>query len=832
MEPVSLGPGPGGLRVRAAAPDDAFRLDLIELDRTFLLKGAAGGDIRVEVTLVSPDLSLPLLRPATPPANGLLAEAGGGPVKAHFPDLLLVITISAGNPNATIHLAPATVGGALEVTFEPEYSLIGPPGTVLGLDLPSAAIDTGAPGGFTLNFAKVGLYVNPPAMPLLAMSGKGTGLRFEIGNGNGLSGQLTVQADSNPTARPNWLENIAARVALTHNSPTLFELTGTVKLRDAIGTWIDPSISTPADLAYTLSLVLDMRWGASLKFEGSGGAGSDFLWRSAENAPSAVLGILGAYTVFAPLLAGPLDGGGSGGYVDLSLGAGLATILTEAGWVTTQQLTVLGADLVVREPTGGGTPDAVLFFDVEVEFSISVKMGGPPPLIASRHPLKVRQKAVGLRLDLGGEPKLKPVFDTLQGFALDLSDPGTFEVADPLGEFLQPDAARMARDNPLFLEFDIVTKADLGIVTIDRASVRVPVDQAGVPSLTGLGAHLNLGPIQGGGYLKLLHDGGVEGGFDASLAPPLGLRVNGTLSICSDSGLLELLVALGIEWPIPIPLANSGLGTFGLLGLLATNRRRDQSNGKTALDWLHDAGGDPGNGKWVGERGAFAVGVGAVIGTLEGGFLMNAKGMLMVELPGPRLLLMMKASIMLPKPATGGTSEGLLLAVIDISPDAISIGVVLEYGMPFLLELRAPVQTGFNFHDPADWYLDAGSVEKRDFISVRFMTTIRADGYFMIHGNGIKSPLHTLNGSAVAAGIQAALTWGPVPLGLYIKVAVGADVGISFKPILMIGRLSLAGELHLFIVSIGVSTSALLRITKEFLLCPRRSSRTRRLLFL
>jgi hypothetical protein len=822
-EALTLTPGRSGVSVRAASATDAmvFALPAVERDVAIVPPTAAAASLRVEIALVSPELKLPFLRPARLADDGILAEdpAGGG-VMAAFPKLLLVVTALPGNPDATAKLAPShDAAGALAVTFEPEYSFFGA-GTVLGLGLPSASVDFEAPGGMTLRFPQAELFADPPGVPALAMRGGCEGeLILETG-GAGLTGDLTAAAAEGAHAeqRPRFIKSLAAHVKLTRNSVVLLELAGKIELSAEIARWLGADIGdAPSDLDYKLALALDADGTASLKLSASGG--QDFLWRSQRGEPhvqSPARDAMGAYSVFAPLLAGSPPAAGSSGYADLALGGGLAAGLAAAGFVTTQRLTILGADLVVR-PVAAGV-EGFLFFDVETELNLDAGLGGVS-LLKSRRAIKVRQKAVGLKLAFGadgGAPRLQPVFDPLQGFALDLSDPGTFDVPDPLGEFLQPDAARMSRDNPLLFEVDLITKIDLGVVTIDRASVRVPLEGGGLPTLTGLGARLNLGMIDGSGHIRLLEHG-VDGGFDVSLAPPLGLRVAARLRIEADDGLLQLLVALDVEWPIPIPLANSGLGLFGFLGLLAINSRRDQPDGKTALDWLRDAHGDPANGAWTGEgaRGDFALGLGAVIGTLEGGFLFNAKGMLMIELPGPRLLIMMKATLMLPRPPVGGDSEGLLLAVIEISVDRISLGLVLEYGIPFLLELRAPLDSEFNFSDPANWLLDAGSVEKRSFISVRFMSSIRADGYFMVHGNGIKSPLGELGGFAVAAGIQAALTWGPEPIGLYIRVGVGADVGISFKPIMMIGRLELEGELHLFIVSIGVKAEALLRITKD-----------------
>src|SRR5690606_18391426 len=72
-----------------------------------------------------------------------------------------------------------------------------------------------------------------------------------------------------------------------------------------------------------------------------------------------------------------------------------------------------------------------------------------------------------------------------------------------------------------------------------------------------------------------------------------------------------------------------------------------------------------------------------------------------------------------------------------------------------------------------------------------------------------------LPGMAVAAGVRAALTWGPEEIGLYIRVTVEANIGISFNPMMLVGQFSLEGELHLFIVSIGASALAQVRISDD-----------------
>lgn len=824
--PLTLKPTPAGVRPQAASAGDAMVLDLPGGEWSFTIKvgGASGERLSVQITLISPRLALPFLRPARMEADGTLGAASGD-VHAIFPDVLLEIVASRGSPGATARLAPPLVStGTLEVSFDPPNVLVGP-GTVLGLGLRKATLDFNAPGGLVLSLPEVRLFVEPPGIAALAMSGVGRGLILEVGNGGGLSGDLTVSGAGGAAAaqRPRFIREINARAKLRRNTVMLLSLEGKIDLSQEMARRLGAEVGETSGLIdYRLTLALETTWQVSLALGGE--PGQPFLWRSRREQPhttSIPLDALGAYAAFAPLLLGSLPGAGAAGVVELALGGSLATALALGRFIKTRRVTVLGAELSVRQGAAVA-PDCLLFFDIETEFDVDASVGGLT-LIRTRRPLTVRQKGIGLKLDFGpngASPQLRPVFDPLQGLDFDLSDPGTFDAPSPLGDFLQPDSARMARDNPLVFEVDLVTKTDLGPVTIDRAGVRVPLDGSSLPSITALGAHMDLGMVSGGGNIRLLPSG-IEGGFDAAIAPPLGLRVNGRLQLVNRDPsppfgeLIQVLVALRANLPVPIPLANSGLGLFGFLGLLAVNRQRDQPPDMSALDWLVQARGDPGGemARWTGRRGDFALGIGAVLGTVEGGFLFNAEGMLVVELPGPRVLVMMKANIMQPPPSLGGKVDGLLLAVIEISPDGISIGIALNYQIRFLLQVDVPVESWFSFDDPSDWQFDAGSVEKQVFVSVRFMTFIRADGYMMIHGNGIKSPLHQLQGFAVAAGIQAALTWGPVPIGLYVRVAVGADVGISYKPVLMIGRITLEGELRLFIISIGAKAQALLRIT-------------------
>lgn len=822
VAPLTFTPTSEGISIRAAQGADAlvFSLPAGPLDFTLVPPNGAQA-AKVELQLLAFDLPLAFLHSAEKADDGTL-RAGGPPVELHFPDLLLVVTAST-SPPASARLAPSTgPGGELEVTMTPPFALLDSAG-VVGFGFERALLELEGPGAARLRAPNVEVYLSPPGIPALALSGGAHDLRLDLGTG-GLSGEfrLSVADGAHASARPRFLHDMAARLRLERSAVVLLELTGQLDLSEEISARLGGPLEDPSGpLDYTLALALDDGWRGELALRA--GSGSEVLWRTGRTgsdpgAPDLIRDTLGAYAVLAPLLAGSLPDAGGSGYVDLALGAGAASTVAASQSIRTRSVTLHGANLSARQ-SPGEEPEAHLIFDLEAEIDITLH-GGPIDLRTSRS-ISVRHQAIGLKLDFGESHLLRPVFDPAQGFGLDISDPGMWAVPAPLGDLLQPIAARIARENSLHLEVDLELTANLGVVTVDRTSVRVPLDSPRPPTLTALGAHIDVpGAVSGDGYLKLLPGGGFSGSLDAAIASPLGIRVEGGLEVrdVPDRELTAVLATLGVELPVPLPLANSGLGLFGFLGLFGMHYERDQPASMTALQWFVERAQGSANRleAWKPQANRWSLGLGAVLGTMEGGFLFHAKGMVVLELPGPRVLLVMRADILKPRPATGGTETGNFLAVIEIRPESITIGVVVDYSLKPLLEIRVPVEAYFDLRQAEKWHLDVGGIPPGGTpVSIKFLSEFRAEGYLLIHGDGIPDfPPRPLPGFAVAAGIRAAFTWGPEAIGLYLRVAAQADLGISFKPFLLIGRMALSGELHLFVVSIEASASAEVVVTE------------------
>ena len=162
--------------------------------------------------------------------------------------------------------------------------------------------------------------------------------------------------------------------------------------------------------------------------------------------------------------------------------------------------------------------------------------------------------------------------------------------------------------------------------------------------------------------------------------------------------------------PAGIPLGTTGLGIFGFRGIFGMHYRRTAFTGPAAsvpaLAWLKRSQGKPhllkvpgtGDVLWEPKIDNWAFGIGILIGTMEGGVMINLDGTFLLELPGPRVLIMMNARILLPPPSVDelGMSGGVL-AVIEITPEHFLIGMIVQWEIEDLVKIVIPVEAVFPF---------------------------------------------------------------------------------------------------------------------------------------
>jgi hypothetical protein len=565
--------------------------------------------------------------------------------------------------------------------------------------------------------------------------------------------------------------------------------------------------------------------------------------------------IFGALMVFTPILNAAttaIDPNSAGDWADLAISLGPPVVIGALGWINSVSFTLYGGSLVARQNVPSGLSSATftsaaLTFDYGVAFRFDV---GPLNIHSSRN-LSVRYKAVGFSLNFEGSPAFKFVFDTSKGYSLDLSDPSLFNLPAPLGDLMKIAAARIAQHNPLTLEVDLVVQVDLGVVTIDQFQVKIPLDGSSAPMILPSGIHVNVpGALTGGGNVQI-QSGGFEGNFDLTLVP-LGLRVAASIGIAHvpdppSDGRNATAVFLGIEvdFPTPIILGDTGLGIFGLFGLFGMHYARSLPAAMTGsavspdLQWLLNANGqpqflknvsgvdaNPQGQNWVPQVGSWAFGIGALLGTVDG-FLLNMRGMLILELPGPQIVITVNLQIVedLPVGDGGVDTDSLTVGILgildlDFNLGQITIGVSVNLEVEDLVTITIPVSIFFSWSDPDSWHVWLGTIQTP--VSANILGIVKGSGYFMIGGEAIDlpAPVNThLPGVAVAVGLQASIIWGSEDIGIYLEVVVGAAIGVSFSPqLFIVGEIHLSGKLQLLIVSVSATGDFLVQAPNPFYL--------------
>lgn len=565
-----------------------------------------------------------------------------------------------------------------------------------------------------------------------------------------------------------------------------------------------------------------------------------------ENERSMFKNMFGALLTFAPIInerTSALDPESAGDWAELAidLGVPLALASPPLNIFKTKKVTFYGIEFRYREHMPAGFDSATftdfgIIFDYGVEFGIEINLLGIKP----EKPIKIRYKAIGFNIHKDNGLQYQPIFDTSRGYEINIADPSIFNLKGKLGDILKILSVRIARFNPLTLELDLGLKTDLGIVTVDTFKVKQPLIPSGAPMILPSGVKVKIpGAIMGDGHLRIIDtstsDGteekGMEGGIDITLLP-LKLRLNASLGISpvedaeARRKATAVLAALSIEFGSPLPVLGTGFGLYGLSGLFAMHYKRTEEAGDplgAALGWLQKAEGEPerisradGVQLWIPELDRWSFGLGSILGTMEGGLLINFRGTVMLELPGPRILVFTKVKILQSLPNKKDPVDvGGILGIVDIdfNLDQITIGILANFKVIDLITIQIPTEI---FFSTREWYLDIGnpSPPKRP-VTANVLGILRGLGYFMIHGNDIVIPERQhphispvrLPGIAVAMGIEVSLFIGSEDIGLYLRVSAGASLGLAFSPekFFISGSIFLEGELHLFIIGIGVT---------------------------
>ncbi len=400
-------------------------------------------------------------------------------------------------------------------------------------------------------------------------------------------------------------------------------------------------------------------WEISGEFRAKEGDLDGLAEMTSSNSNATPLNILGALAVLAPLTASATTLSPAAGAV-VALGS---VALGASDLLHTSRLTLRGAEVIVSQGILGSdgitTVDqrgtqVVVLVDVEIAFSFDLTLVRVDPA----HPIVTRYKAIGVRSSWGTSPGVGnsvdyiplPVFFPERGYSLDIPA-GSLTAAPPLDNILRILGVRVSRDNPTYLEVEVGLGLDLGVITIETVRVRARVD--GPPldlQLTKFGASVDIpNVLTGRGYVSI-ESTGFSGSFDLQVIP-LKLRATASIAVRQSAGVTGVLLGIEVEFPVPLVLGSSGLGMFGVLAGVGINHGRLEDTTQTvpALAWLQQQFARPGGVMdpqgWGLMPGHYAFAAGVLLGTLEGGYVVHLKGIVVIEVPGPRLLFVMKADV-------------------------------------------------------------------------------------------------------------------------------------------------------------------------------------------
>lgn len=541
---------------------------------------------------------------------------------------------------------------------------------------------------------------------------------------------------------------------------------------------------------------------------------------------------LAGSAIFLPAVIA-LQGGTSSALAAAAGAAGGALLTTTQPAVINPRRMVWRGGRAAVGYVRGGVPSLRIGVDYEVQYAVNVDLAkalGLPIEIKLRttKPVLMTFRNLGINLT----PGLAPTFDYTpsDGFSLQINDPGLFDLGDnPLGRVLQVQSVRLSAGSPLSLETEIRFAFETGFFEIDGVRIRAALDMAklftGGPvvmtdidvEITKIGARANIpGVLAGGGSIELGNP--VGGYFDLNLVP-VKVRVFGGFRMYDLPDFRALYVGIGAEFSPGILLGASGVAIKGLEGLVGVNINREATDPRRVLEWYRkpQAGAiDP--SKWTPRRGGFAFGIGAVLGTAaDGGFVWSIKGTLIIELPGPRIVLAARSRFLVTeddRPKASDNSNvalegGVLTAILlDFEAGIFAAQTELELSRPKIFSVTFPVDIFFDVQHPEQCYLRFGQYAPAGgkLIEAKVFDFLQVWSYIQVEGNGFHSDKLNLEGLCVAHGSHAGFLYGAKPVA-WFEAWLEYHVGLQMRPLYLEGVIEIGGMIGILTITVGATAT-------------------------
>ncbi|MEW5922821.1 MAG: hypothetical protein AB1746_02425 [Candidatus Zixiibacteriota bacterium] len=309
---------------------------------------------------------------------------------------------------------------------------------------------------------------------------------------------------------------------------------------------------------------------------------------------------------------------------------------------------------------------------------------------------------------------------------------------------------------------------------------------------------------------------GFKGGVRAIIYPLDGMMIDAQFMAgkCTDPPPFSYFyIYLGLELPVGIPLGSTGLAIFGMAGLFGYNasvtKAKDEAwfgndNGSAGFYKRLRVGITP-DEKWTYRRNSLAFGAGLTFGTFpDNGFLVSAKALLIILIPGPVIIIEGRANILKERGSLSEDPLFLMLAVLDFRVGTFLLNVSAKYTLPdngLIINIYGEAEAFFNFSNPGAWHFYLGKdqpVSKR--IGATVFSLFKSNAFFMLDSRSVK----------MGAWIGYDANWKFGPLRVILQASIEGYLRLSWKPVQAVASVILMGkvELKAFGKGIGLSVSA------------------------
>lgn len=287
----------------------------------------------------------------------------------------------------------------------------------------------------------------------------------------------------------------------------------------------------------------------------------------------------------------------------------------------------------------------------------------------------------------------------------------------------------------------------------------------------------------------------------------LNLTVSVRVVIGKRAGYTYMYLYLMVAPPVGIPIFNTGLAIYAGEALYT----RNMAPAKTSAErWYQDWYKRPTLGtvdqtKWKDIEGGQAFGAGMLIGTLaDKGYAVSVKGILILLLPGPVLMLDARANLLKdPSQLANPANEALFTALVvyDGNQGTIEMCVEVHYVYPnnaSVIDARGIMEAFYSFNDPNAWYVYLGKRNRPDRIRAQVIKLFEANTYLMMDHSGLEMGAYI--------GYEKSLSAGPVRLAL--EAYIEGSAAISWRPKQLSGNLHMQGRVEFRIAGIGFDVGA------------------------